>query len=82
MKFIQGIAGEERVLLALTPYSMSQHEVATATRTIRIKGFIGKYAIHKSPLFILLSSILLRLGWSTVSYCGRYIQVSGGEPQE
>lgn len=68
MKFIQGVAGEERVLLALTPYSMSQHEVAVATRTNLIEGFTGKHTICKLPLNILLPSLLLRLGWSTVSY--------------
>lgn len=65
MKFIQGIVGEERVLLALTHNSMSQHEIATATTTTtknHIEGSIGKNSICKSPLIFLLSSLLLRLG--------------------
>lgn len=64
MKFIQGIVGEERVLLALTHNSMSQHEIATATTTKKnhIEGSIGKNSICKSPLIFLLSSLLLRLG--------------------
>lgn len=85
MKFIQGIVGEERVLLALTHNSMSQHEIATATTTTtknHIEGSIGKNSICKSPLIFLLSSLLLRLGWSAVSYCGCYIQMTGGEQQE
>lgn len=57
MKLIQGLAAEERVPFALTPYSMSQHEVAIVTRTNFTEGFIGKYAICKSPLIILLSSL-------------------------
>lgn len=58
---------------------MSQHEIAIATKTNHIEGFIGKSSICKSPLIILLSSLLLRLGWSTVSYCGCFIQMTGGE---
>lgn len=82
MKLIQGRAGEERVLLALTHYSMSQHEIAIATKTNHNEGFIGKNSICKSPLIILLSSLILRLGCSTVSYCGCYNQMTGGEQQE
>lgn len=66
MKFIQGVAGWERLLLMLTLCRKSQREVVITTTKCHW-GIISKYTVRNTQVIVLLFSSLMRLRWSTTS---------------